>query len=369
MKSFVIMSYTVGHLIGQGSHGHVFEARDAQGAVYAVKISAISSERQKKRLQRESRIHAHLTHPHIVKYLESFEHDNSYHVVMERVYGTELSVAIRKSKHFMEEFDVINIFKQIVDAVLYMHDKRIIHRDLKSSNILLTNDFTVKLVDLGTAVELPESGYVKLAFPVGTPGYMAPEARDCGNVDEKCDVFSLGCILFEMVSLKKPGTDIEKFVAGFRNMIPQNYTPALIDMISSMLVLSPEKRPTLREIAKCPLIKYTNTNRSCDIFTIEIDTDDDKGYGNAQEVVKRIRVCAEMSCASIGKRVDAGVLKRIKKEAKLAVGRKMFRDLKYHAMNEFDDLNSADFINEIEEQNPDYVIMIREYLALEEMVK
>ena len=145
-----------------------------------------------------------LNHENIIKLYEVFETEKSIYLVLELIQGKSLQEVLKKPT-FRDEFSegkIVNMIKSILDALAYLAAKGIMHRDLKPDNILLGKGDVIKIVDFGLAtfIDVPDYIFKKC----GTPGYIAPEVfkydqkNASTNYDDKCDVFSAGCIMFYM---------------------------------------------------------------------------------------------------------------------------------------------------------------------------
>lgn len=192
--------------LGRGGMGVVYEAHDPQlNRHVALKIlpQQLTQNIQSKRFEREAHLMARLNHPHVVKVFDFGEDQGHYYFTMELVEGTNLSHWLEKNKSLSQ---VLNVFTQAVYAVEYAHQEGIIHRDLKPSNIMVTQDGEAKVMDFGLAKELDERG-PKLSRSrdvMGTPEYMAPEHLHGKALDQRTDVYALGCILYKILVGKTP---------------------------------------------------------------------------------------------------------------------------------------------------------------------
>lgn len=157
----------------------------------------------------------------------------------------------------LDEAKLVKTFRQILSALEFLHNADIIHRDLKPDNILLTELGCVKLVDFGIAKDLQELSKVSTAGrPIGTPAYMAPECVRGGKITPAADLYSLGCILFEIIARRRPfeGNYIElirqhqESVPPLLSELVDNVPLEIVDLCASMTRKDPEKRPLLHEV-------------------------------------------------------------------------------------------------------------------------
>jgi len=159
----------------------------------------------------------------------------------------------------------------------HIHDKKILHRDLKSQNVFLNKNSIIKLGDFGISKCL-ENTLEKVQTVVGTPYYLSPEIVENKPYSFKSDIWSLGILLFEMTCLKMPFDAKSlpllyvKIIRGNYSSIPLTYSKELRSLISSLLLVDPDKRPSINEILKLQIIKrriknFLNENQYDDEFS------------------------------------------------------------------------------------------------------
>ena len=156
--------------------------------------------------KKEAEVLHQMSHSNITMYVESFVEGSKLYIVMEHADGGDLSSHIsnkRKSGVRWSEEEVMRMFVQICLALNHVHEKNILHRDLKSQNIFLTSKGLVKLGDFGIAKVLDATDG-QAQTQIGTPYYLSPEICDSRPYGRKSDVWSLGCILFELITLELP---------------------------------------------------------------------------------------------------------------------------------------------------------------------
>lgn len=252
--------------VGKGAYGLVYKVRrKSDKSIYALKTIDISK-MDKKSLTNtlnEIRILCSINHPNIVGYKEAFIENDGHDlcVVMEFVGGGDLSEKIanrRKNNSLLNENTIWKYMIQILNGLRALHDIKIIHRDIKSANIFLTdNHETVKLGDLNVAKVAKDD---LAQTQIGTPYYLAPEIWQNEVYDYRCDVFSLGCVLFEMAALEVPfkANSIHelfgKITKGEVPSIPQKYSSLLFNCIKAFLKKKPEERPYVHQILQTPKI-------------------------------------------------------------------------------------------------------------------
>ncbi|WP_372370819.1 protein kinase [Candidatus Uabimicrobium sp. HlEnr_7] len=187
--------------IGQGGMGVVHKAYDKiLSRIVAIKQIMLPSPVALQRFQKEAVNNASLHHPNIVAVHDFQTIANAPCIIMQYVEGISLADFLRKKK--LDLGEVYHIFHQILDAVEYAHKERIVHRDLKPSNILLDKNNKVFITDFGIAKALNEgnSNVSTTGEIIGTPMYMSPEQAQGHKVDRRTDIYSLGAILYEMLS-------------------------------------------------------------------------------------------------------------------------------------------------------------------------
>ena len=245
--------YRVVKPLGSGSFGDAWVVQ-SEGRTLAAKVAKGSAGRY---VEREIEILMCLDHPNITKYVSSFETPGTICVVMEYAKAGDIADRVTWQIQQREKFSestVVDWFLQILMAVKYLHKKGVIHRDLKSANVFITSENVVKLGDFGIAHYSAASGSRKRANTIcGSPSYMAPEMISRRKYTNKIDIWSLGVILYELLTLKKPfvgknKSELEKnIMSGVYHPIT-GYTHDLSSCCVGMLSLNDEKRPSAREL-------------------------------------------------------------------------------------------------------------------------
>uniref|UniRef100_A0A0A9ZAS8 non-specific serine/threonine protein kinase n=2 Tax=Lygus hesperus TaxID=30085 RepID=A0A0A9ZAS8_LYGHE len=198
--------YQILNAIGEGSFGRVFKARrKVDLTVVAIKLISKygRSQRELSTLRKECEIQRNLEHPNIIRMLDAFETENEIGVVTEFAFQ-DLNVLLAKSG-FLKEDRATQIVCDLVSALHYLHSHRVLHRDLKPQNVLLGDNNVAKLCDFGFARNMSIGTHVLTSIK-GTPLYMAPELMEESPYDHNADLWSLGCIAYEMVVGSPPFT-------------------------------------------------------------------------------------------------------------------------------------------------------------------
>src|SRR5262245_56343963 len=197
--------------LGRGAMGIVYKAVDPViGRTVAVKTLRLSEEgtglsrsELLNRFQTEARAAGLLTHPNIVVVFDAGEENGLYYITMELVEGKSLQALLDSGQAFPLA-RVLRIMEQTCSALQFAHERSIVHRDIKPANLMLTADDTVKITDFGTAKILQFGTVQQTAHVMGTPSYMSPEQVKGRVVDGRSDIFSLGVMIYEMISGEKP---------------------------------------------------------------------------------------------------------------------------------------------------------------------
>lgn len=190
--------YEIRALIGKGGMGRVYKAYDRLLKRYiALKILNFEEPEGIELLKREALINAKLNHPFIVSVYDVGEINSKPFIAMEFVDGDSLRKVLNKKRFKPNE--VIDIFSKILEAVAYAHENGVIHRDIKPTNILFTSTGHPKLVDFGIAKIIGQPWRMDEKV-VGSPGYMAPEVSESRKYDKRADIYSLGVVLYEMLT-------------------------------------------------------------------------------------------------------------------------------------------------------------------------
>ena len=256
-----IGQYKLIKFLGKGKFSTVFQAEDLKTqqlvALKIIKIFDMMDKKQVDKCLQEVKFLQDVNHPNIVKYLDSFMHENELLIVIEWADKGDLKRYIRKmiqEKDYLDELKVFDFTYQIASALKHMHEKRIIHRDLKPANILVFSDGVVKLGDLGLGRYLSIET-IKAFSKVGTPLYMSPELIKNKGYDFKTDVWSLGCVCFELITLKSPFiTDAKNSLFDLYSKIEKGDYPKLTDsrlskelveLVDQMLTVNQEDRISL----------------------------------------------------------------------------------------------------------------------------
>jgi len=267
-------------VIGRGQYGKAHLVRGQQDHVlYIAKAIDLTclSRKEKEAANQEVELLRKLDHPNIVEYKGSFFVKDTLMIVMQYCEGGDLAgyiKALAREKNRMQEKMIMHYFVQVLQALQYIHQMKILHRDLKTSNLfLMKKRSVVKLGDFGISRVL--EGSIEAAITVvGTPYYMSPEVCENKPYTFKSDVWSLGCVLYELCMLKHAFSAdnllglVYKIVSDKYEPIPKRYPPELNKLIQTMLEKNAEKRPSVKELLTDPYVQkfmqeYVQTRGQC----------------------------------------------------------------------------------------------------------
>ena len=191
--------YQVLERVGGGAMGTVYRAHDPQiGRTIAIKVLLVNDEELRARFRQEVRTAGTLTHPNIVAIHDYGEANGLPFIVMEYVEGRTLAEVLRDPTPFPLA-DKIRLMQQLCAALDYAHARGVVHRDIKPANLMLNRHGEMKVVDFGIA-KVNDGDLTRTGSVLGTLTYMSPEQVDGGVIDRRSDVFSVGVVLYELVS-------------------------------------------------------------------------------------------------------------------------------------------------------------------------
>lgn len=221
------------------------------------------SEKEQQSALLEANLLRQLKHVNIVSYTASFVEKGVLIIIMEYCEVGDLSHHIKKKKENKERFtedEILNWFIQIAIALEYIHGRKVIHRDIKTSNIFLTGNGTVKLGDFGISKVLENTNEAAMTV-VGTPYYMSPEVCESKPYTFKSDVWALGCVLYELCTLQHAFLAdnllglVYKIVKGNYDAIPEEYSSNMTNLVDMILNKDDAVRPTVQQVLLSPFLK------------------------------------------------------------------------------------------------------------------
>ncbi|CAD8197271.1 unnamed protein product [Paramecium octaurelia] len=274
-KTSSLKDFQIIQELGKGSFSTVYKVkRIADGQEYALKKVKLGSLKQKEKENalNEVRLLASINSKYIVAYKEAFFDDESRCLctVIELLSGGDVYRRITQALKGGPLFQEQDIWKALIHMILglkTLHDQKVVHRDLKSANVFLSRDGTFKLGDLNVS-KVAKQGFVYTQ--TGTPYYASPEVWRDEPYDLKSDIWSLGCVLYEMCCLQTPfrakEMDVlfQKVQKGMYDQIPAKYSKDLAYVISLLLKTQSSSRPNCDELLKIPIIQSRMKNiESC----------------------------------------------------------------------------------------------------------
>jgi serine/threonine-protein kinase len=290
-----ILIYNVEEIpIGVGGMGSVYSGHDQQGnriAIKEMRAEYVLDKNLRDRFRQEVDILSELDHPSIVKMFSSFEEHGNLYLVMEFVEGETIEQYIRKHENITEN-EAIEILCEILPALSIVHKKGYVHRDIKPSNIMLRTDGKggkVCLLDFGIAKDMnrQNNGLTIGQQMIGTDGYMSPEQAGGDTIDRRSDIYSLGCVLFYMLTRQhaiiKQESEYKTRMAIIEKDFPkaQLYNPNISDNIQRILDIATSKNMLQRF-------------QSCREFELEL-------LGSKTEINENKTVVENRIIVSIGK--------------------------------------------------------------------
>lgn len=258
-------NYEIIRMIGEGAFGKAFLAKgkkdNVQCVIKEVNLSKMAR-KEKEASHKEVTLLSKMNHPNIVKFFTSIEDNNNLYIVMEYCDGGDLMNRINKQRGVLfDEDQILNWFVQISLGLKHIHDRKVLHRDIKAQNIFLTSNGTLaKLGDFGIARMLNNT--MELARTcVGTPYYLSPEICENRPYNNKTDIWSLGCVLYELCTLKHPFEApslrqlVLKICRGRYEPLSSKYSYDLRTLISQLFKISPRDRPSMTSVLKKPFLE------------------------------------------------------------------------------------------------------------------
>uniref|UniRef100_A0A8C5KIL2 Serine/threonine-protein kinase 33 n=1 Tax=Jaculus jaculus TaxID=51337 RepID=A0A8C5KIL2_JACJA len=261
--------YTFGRVLGQGSFGMVFEAVDKQTEMKCA-IKKVNKDKAGsyavKLLEREVNILKSVKHEHIIQLQQVFETPKKMYLVMELCEDGELKEILDRKGHFSEN-ETRWIIQSLASAIAYLHNKDIVHRDLKLENIMVKSSFidannelnlNIKVSDFGLAVKKHGAGMDSMMQTTcGTPIYMAPEVINAHDYSQQCDIWSIGVIMYFLLCGEPPflaSTEeklfelIRKGELNFENPIWDSVSDSAKGVLGQLIKVDPAHRFTAKEL-------------------------------------------------------------------------------------------------------------------------
>ncbi|EAH3954783.1 Stk1 family PASTA domain-containing Ser/Thr kinase [Listeria monocytogenes] len=246
--------YKILHAIGGGGMANVYLAHDIildrDVAVKILRIDLADESNLIRRFQREAQSATSLVHPNIVSVYDVGEENDLHYIVMEHVDGMDLKQYIHEN-HPISYDKAVDIMLQIVSAVAIAHQHHIIHRDLKPQNILIDHDGVVKITDFGIAMALSETSITQTNSLLGSVHYLSPEQARGGMATQKSDIYSLGIVLYELLTGKVPFDGESAVSIAIKHLqadipLARAQNPEIPQSLENIIIKATAKDPFLR---------------------------------------------------------------------------------------------------------------------------
>ncbi|KAI5090046.1 STE20-like kinase b, partial [Silurus meridionalis] len=260
--------------LGDGAFGKVYKAQNKQsGILAAAKVIDTKTEEELEDYMVEIDILASCNHDNIVKLLDAFYYENKLWILIEFCAGGAVDAVMLELERPLTEPQIRVICKQTLDALLYLHENKVIHRDLKAGNILLMLDGQVKLADFGVSAKNTKTLQRRDSF-IGTPYWMAPEVVMCETskdrpYDYKADIWSLGVTLIEMAQIEPPNHEMNPMRVLLKIakadpptlMQPSKWSPEFSDFLRRALDKNLDNRWTAAQLLQHPFVSSVTDNK------------------------------------------------------------------------------------------------------------
>ena len=257
-------------LVGQGNYGRVYKAMHKKtGKIYSAKIAYIEKTNEVESFKKEINILSQCNNQYIVHYFGSYIKGHQIWIILEFCDGGSLYELIKILPRNLNEEEIASLVCMILKGLIFLHENKKIHRDVKTENILLTHDGIAKLADFGVSTQLMHS-FSKKITKIGTPFYMSPEVILQNKYDYKCDIWSLGITTIEMAEGEPPFAKVKGYWVlkkiithppkGLKNK--EKWSSEFNDFVEKCLIYEPEKRPSAKELLQHPFIlKYNRGSK------------------------------------------------------------------------------------------------------------
>jgi len=247
--SFFAERYEVLEELGKGGMGEVYRVKDEkldeEMALKVVKPEIAAYKGTIERFKNELKLSRKIGHRHVCRMYDLNEEGDTPYITMEYVKGYDLKSAIRKKGKF-EEAELIAIAKQVCEGLAEAHELGVVHRDLKPQNIMLDENSRAKIMDFGIARLVEAPGVTQSGVMIGTPDYMSPEQAEGKEIDQRTDIYSLGVILYEMVTGSVPFKGDSALSVALKHKTklpsdPRKLNPELSENLGRLILICMEK--------------------------------------------------------------------------------------------------------------------------------
>ena len=295
--------YELGPVLGNGGMARVHQGMDRQlKRPVAVKVLSSPFDRDKEfveRFAREAHAAARLNHPNIVAVYDSGSDDGTHFIVTELVEGETLADLLQREGALPPE-RVVEIARQVCHALEAAHEKGVVHRDVKPGNVMITPEGRVKVVDFGIARAAGAESVTRTGLVMGSASYLSPEQARGGPGDERSDIYSLGCVLYQMLTGRPPFVAENPISALYQHVNEPVEPPSSIKPVPSAL-----ENVVLRALEKEPAKRLGSVKEMEDALEAALESDETKtmplpvAAGELTAPVRRVDATAPLQ------RVDA----------------------------------------------------------------
>jgi serine/threonine-protein kinase len=246
--------YALGELLGRGGMAEVYLATDrVLDRPVACKVLGgwlANDHTFVERFRREALAAARISHPNLVAVFDAGSEDGVHYIVMEHVPGVTLADVLRMEGR-LPPARAAGIAASVADALAVAHAARIVHRDVKPANVMLTPDGRTKLMDLGIARNIDGETITHASSVLGTAGYISPEQARGEPVDHRSDIYSLGCVLYEMLTGRQPFEGGDPLAVAYKHVHevpipPTSIEPSIPPDLDAVTLRAMEKEPAAR---------------------------------------------------------------------------------------------------------------------------
>ena len=246
--------YAVGELLGRGGMAEVYLATDGvldRPVAFKVLGGWLANDATfVERFRREALAAARISHPNLVAVFDAGSEGDVHYIVMEYVAGETLADVLRREGP-LDPIRATRIATNVADALVVAHTARMVHRDVKPANVMRTPDGRTKLMDLGIARSLDGESITRASSILGTAGYVSPEQARGDPVDHRSDIYSLGCVLYEMLTGRPPFEAADPLAVAYKHVHeapapPTSLVPSLPLALEAVTLRAMEKDPGAR---------------------------------------------------------------------------------------------------------------------------
>ncbi|MBA3737905.1 MAG: protein kinase, partial [Actinobacteria bacterium] len=247
--------YAVGEILGRGGMAEVYLATDRvldRPVAFKILGSWLANDATfVERFRREALAAARISHPNLVAVFDAGSEGDMHYIVMEYVAGETLADVLRKEGR-LDPTRATRIATDVADALGVAHAARMVHRDVKPANVMLTPDGRTKLMDLGIARSLDGESITHASSILGTAGYVSPEQARGDPVDHRSDIYSLGCVLYEMLTGRPPFEAADPLAVAYKHVHEAPVPPTSLELSIPPVL----EAVTLRAMEKDPAARF-----------------------------------------------------------------------------------------------------------------